>query len=343
MNIGNTRKKTLLFLLSLLLILPVLTFSPAQTAAAPAAKTKQVVGVTVATLWTSPGLARAIDAPSLTSPADIKAWTAAMNTADKRRWLTGKTETQALYGREVKVLQTKGTWVKVAVLDQATSKSSDGYPGWLPAVQLKTVPAADWEPSAGKTATVGAKTAQLYRANGQTKLLELSFGTRLPVVSESGKWIEVRTPQYGTAKLLAADVELTEPGAKTQQPTGEQLVETGKAFLGLPYLWAGVSAYGFDCSGFTGALYGYYGISLPRDASEQFRAGTAVSKANMQPGDLMFFAHNNGKGGIHHVAMYIGGGKMMHSPKAGRTVEIIPISTAGYANEFAGARRYLND
>jgi len=56
----------------------------------------------------------------------------------------------------------------------------------------------------------------------------------------------------------------------------------------------------------------------------------------------MFFATNNGKGSVHHVSMYIGNGQMMHSPKAGKTVEIISIHTSAYAKEFAGARRYLD-
>ncbi|OWA35450.1 peptidase P60 [Saccharibacillus sp. O16] len=338
MNMG---KKIALSLLALLLLLPVWAWGEGSGEAAAAAKTKTVIGVSVATLWKSTGLARSLDAPSLKAPVDLPAWTAAMNTTAKRRWLTGKTETQALYGQEVKVIQSQGSWSKVLVTNQATPKSRYGYPGWLPTAQLQTVPAEDWNADDSQ-AVIGAKTAALYQADGSRKLLELSFGTRLPVLDERGEWVEVRTPQHGTALLRKQDVKVIKAGELESQPTGEQLVETGKRFLGLKYLWAGISAYGFDCSGFTGAMYGYYGVTLPRDASEQFRAGKSVAKADLQPGDLLFYAHNNGKGNIHHVAMYIGNGKMIHSPKAGRTVEIIPMATKGYANEFAGARRYLD-
>ncbi|MCQ4087622.1 C40 family peptidase [Saccharibacillus sp. JS10] len=343
-----TRSKNRFFwILSLMLISIVLFSNIAEPVAAATAtngvKNKTVIGVSVATLWSAPGLARSLDAPSLKAPVDMTAWTAAMNTAAKRRWLTGKTETQALYGQEVKIVQTKGSWSQVVVTDQSTPKSRYGYPGWLPTVQLQSVPAAQWSRTSGNEAVVSADKANLYKSTSSSRLLELSFGTRLPVISEKDGWVNVRTPQHGTARLRSEDVKIVKIGSETQQPSGEQLVNTGREFLGLPYLWAGTSAYGFDCSGFTGAIYAYYGILLPRDASQQALAGKAVSKANLQPGDLMFFAHNNGKGKVHHVSMYIGDGKMIHSPKAGKTVEIIPISTAGYANEFSGARRYLNN
>ncbi len=58
-------------------------------------------------------------------------------------------------------------------------------------------------------------------------------------------------------------------------------------------------------------------------------------------GDLIFFAYDQGKGSVHHVGMYIGDGNMIHSPRAERSVEIIPLNTPGYIEEYAGARRYL--
>ena len=60
------------------------------------------------------------------------------------------------------------------------------------------------------------------------------------------------------------------------KPKGIELVKTGKRFAGLPYLWAGNSAYGFDCSGFTYSIYKHHGILLPRDAADQFKKGTLV-------------------------------------------------------------------
>ncbi|MEW4371066.1 NlpC/P60 family protein [Paenibacillus kandeliae] len=302
---------------------------------------KHYVNVAVATLWTQPGLARKLDQSSLSTPVDMEQWTADMNTADKRRWLTGKTETQALYGQEVRLLQVKGDWAYVAVVGQSTPKSKYGYPGWLPKQQiLTTTNGAAY--SECPTAIVKDKTAQLYGENRQSKLLTLSFNTRLPVTSTSTNgWVQVHTPDNQSAWLKSSAVDVYKQLSDIPAPTGADLVRTGKQFLGLPYLWAGISAYGFDCSGFTSTIYGFHGISLPRDASAQIKEGTAVSWSQLQPGDLMFFAHDNGKGNVHHVSMYIGNGQMMHSPKAGKTVEIISINTPAYKTEFAGARRYI--
>ena len=80
---------------------------------------------------------------------------------------------------------------------------------------------------------------------------------------------------------------------------------------------------------------------LPFREILQSRNGVAVDKEHLQKGDLIFFAHDQGKGSVHHVAMYIGDGNMIHSPRAERSVEIIPLNTPGYIEEYAGARRYL--
>ncbi|MDP4099340.1 C40 family peptidase [Paenibacillus sp. P96] len=321
------------------LIIPGSAGAAGESCAPSQAVRKHYINVSVATLWKEPSINRTLDQPSLTSPVDIRKWTASMSVS-QRRWLTGRTETQALYGQEVRLLQVKGSWVKVAVVDQATSKSQYGYPGWLPSSQVMTTTSAyDGCPFV----VVSAKTAVLYKQDKQSKALEVSFNTRLPVAAQEDSWIKVHTPAGGTAWLKAKDALVYEQAVDIPQPSGTDLVHTAKRFLGLPYLWAGGSAYGFDCSGFTSAVYAFHGIKLPRDASEQIKEGRPIALDELQPGDLLFFAYNQGKGKVHHVAMYAGDGKMIHSPKAGKTVEIIPISTPEYAQEFAGARRYIGE
>ena len=89
------------------------------------------------------------------------------------------------------------------------------------------------------------------------------------------------------------------------------LTEYAKQFLGNPYVWGGTSlTHGADCSGFVLSIFAKYGISMPRVASAQAGVGTSISADQLQPGDLIFYG---GGGGINHVAIYIGGGQVIHA------------------------------
>ena len=89
------------------------------------------------------------------------------------------------------------------------------------------------------------------------------------------------------------------------------LTEYAKQFLGNPYVWGGTSlTNGADCSGFVLSIFAKYGISMPRVAAAQATVGTSISADQLLPGDLIFY----GKGGyINHVAIYIGGGQVIHA------------------------------
>lgn len=91
------------------------------------------------------------------------------------------------------------------------------------------------------------------------------------------------------------------------------------AFLGVPYVWGGESAQGFDCSGLVQAVYNEAGVSLPRVAQSQYNAGPAVSPGQtVVPGDLVFFG--TGPGDVSHVGMFVGDGLMVDAPHTGATV-----------------------
>jgi cell wall-associated NlpC family hydrolase len=116
--------------------------------------------------------------------------------------------------------------------------------------------------------------------------------------------------------------------------SSDAIVTYAAKFQGVNYVWGGTSPSGFDCSGFVQYVYAHFGISIPRVSEDQFNFGTPVDASNLQPGDLVFF--NNKGNGPGHVGMYIGGGLMIHAPRTGDVVKIVPLSSHG---SYCGARR----
>lgn len=294
------------------------------------------VAVSVATLWVAPGGARTVDAPSAASPADPRAWVAGMTTTQKR-WLVGRLETQALYGDKVYLLETAGAWSRVAVAGQPTPRNRWGYPGWLPTRQLtRTAPAA-----APRIAVVRRPTAWLWESAGLSgRVLELSYGTRLQALRWTADAVEVALLDGRRAFVRRAAVALHEPGSAWPPLTGATLASEARRFLGLQYLWAGTSGFGFDCSGFTHAVYRALGTTIPRDGAPQAGVGRRIaSRGALLPGDLVFFRAAGGA--IHHVGMCVGGGRMIHAPSTGRPVAIVSLAAEPYRSEFAGGRRLV--
>ncbi len=129
---------------------------------------------------------------------------------------------------------------------------------------------------------------------------------------------------------LAAPAELSAPAPDARYGG---VVGIAMQYLGVPYRWGGADPSGFDCSGFLMYVYAQVGVSLPHNAAMQYGLGTAVSKEQLQPGDLVFFD------GLGHNGMYIGGGQFIHSPHSGDVVKISSLSDSWYASTWVGARR----
>lgn len=216
---------------------------------------------------------------------------------------------------------------------------------------------------ASKTMYTNTQTVNLRSSADRTSTLitQIAINTKVEVVSESNGWSKVKVngkEGYIASTLLSTTKQETSRGAeesritaankekeakkqettqtetsKTSSNSGESVVSYAKQFIGTKYTYGGTSpSTGFDCSGFTSYVYRHFGVSLPRTSGGQSGVGTAVTKANLQAGDLVIYSG--------HVAIYLGGGNVIHSPRPGKSVCIVPLNQA--ASGFSGGRRILN-
>ena len=317
------------------------TAAASPTSERPEEGDRAFVDVTVTTLWTEPDTARDVDEPSLTNPVDLDQWNENMEDTETRGWLTGKLESQAVLGSEVQITEVSGDWAHIVVPEQSTPDDERGYPGWVPIEQLVENEEFAQQVEELPSAQVTADRAWLTDAPDGDGLQEISFNTELPVLETTEEALHVALPDSSTAWLDSDDADVHADGEGPDTPDGQDLVRTGEEFLGLRYLWAGVSAFGYDCSGFTYSIYRAHGISVPRDSSDQATTGTDVEVSDLQAGDLLFFAEPGGEGQVHHVGMYIGNGEMIHAPNASTSVSIVDWDEWDSDDEFSGAKRVL--
>ncbi|WP_431030438.1 NlpC/P60 family protein [Lysinibacillus sp. LZ02] len=118
--------------------------------------------------------------------------------------------------------------------------------------------------------------------------------------------------------------------------TPKELTATAYKYIGVPYVYGGTTTSGLDCSGFTRLVFSQLGISINRTSSAQYSQGTAVSKSNLQVGDLVFY--NTSGRGVSHVGIYVGNNKFIHSGTS-TGVTVASMSTSYWATRYVGAKR----
>ncbi|MDV6377295.1 C40 family peptidase [Sporosarcina sp. GW1-11] len=288
-----------------------------------------ICAVSVAAVWTDPDAARLVDLPALDHPVQLEKWLGQLSYQERLALSTEKRiQTQLLYGESVIVEEVVGDWAKIIAISQPSQKDPRGYPGWVPLVQLSMRE----KPRVQQFVRVTARETWITELTGEP-FLRVSFNTVFPCGLPEGKRMRVWTP-HGWKLIGVSVVE------RLDEVTNPNPLTAGRKFIGLPYLWGGMSAWGFDCSGFIHNLWKACGVLLPRDACDQAETGIPVSlnQEEWKLGDLLFFSTNEDTS-ISHVGMYAGNGRMLHAPSTGKSVEQIKLVGSEYTESLCSVRR----
>jgi gamma-D-glutamyl-L-lysine dipeptidyl-peptidase len=234
---------------------------------------------------------------------------------------------QAIYGSFVTILESRGGWLKIGTWDE--------YQGWV----SSNVLAKQSRYPASQTIKVQNLFANVYQEADTTKhepIFTLPYDSRLQVLGESedNRWYKIRLVDGRDAWILQGDVILNPKNLSMKE-----MLELSHRFIGLPYLWGGVSAYGFDCSGFVQMLYKQMGVNLPRDGKPQAAWGgfVEVGRENLRPGDALYFGWDKK---ISHAGIYLGNNLYISSTAhKNPTIQIADLRDPHWRDIYITARR----
>lgn len=265
----------------------------------------------------------------LRSPAPVYRWvnTNLTHLHAGPSWLAEQLS-QLLFGWKLEILEERGRWAFV--------RQNDGYLGW--AYLPYTGPVEAPRPTHVAVSPVSQVMCE-PRADAQvtTRLLG---GTPVAVETVEGDW--ARVAMHCSGWVLVDELRSLEALPRTAAERREQIVADALEMIGVPYLWGGSSANGIDCSGFAQLLHRQLGITLPRDADMQYHAGRKVEPP-YRPGDLLFFGESGDDRSISHVAVSLGGWKIIHSSRSHNGVAIDEdlLANADLKESLVGGATYL--
>ena len=245
--------------------------------------------------------------------------------------------TTKLYkGNKVEILETSNGWHKI--------KTSNGTTGWVSASYISILQGSNSQSSYKATVNATSLNVRSGNSTSYSVITKLSKGTVVDVIeSASNGWKKIKTSNGTTGwvsgQYLTSGV-VNQPSTPSTNKV-QAVVDLAHKQIGKPYVWGAEGPNSFDCSGLTYYVYkNAAGITLPRNSRSQYGAGKAVSKSNLQPGDLIF-SSTDGTGNITHVAIYVGNGQMIHAPRSGKNVEKVSMNTSYWNKAYVGARRIL--
>ena len=259
---------------------------------------------------------------------------------------TSELVTQVLMGTPLRILKRQRSWFYV--------QSPDNYLGWMSAGLLEQMDPQRYEMWKDSEKIIVTDYHGIVYEDPSTHSLpvsNVSIGNRMIHKGQDGEWTSVALPDGRTGFLSSARVEPYDQWRQTRELTGENITSTARMFIGVPYLWGGTSAKGFDCSGLTKMVFWLNGMDLSRDASQQILMGEHVDPGsrfgNLKTGDLLFFgraATAETPERIVHVGIYLGNREFIHASYLVRINSLDPEAShfdRYEYNRFVRARRLI--
>ncbi|WP_311590480.1 C40 family peptidase [Varibaculum massiliense] len=191
----------------------------------------------------------------------------------------------------------------------------------LTVVAAAAVPASA-DATAAKRAATSVNAAELAKGTVEKLTVNAAVSSEVDKVAQAATSAQVNTPAPAAQPAQGSSSQSSSFVGRDLGPADGTVVGIAMQYQGVPYVWGGSTPSGFDCSGFVGYVYRQVGKSLPRTANAIAAAGTKLPLSQAQPGDILW--HNN------HVAIYIGGGKLIHAPKPGERVKVAPIYSSAF-------------
>jgi cell wall-associated NlpC family hydrolase len=214
------------------------------------------------------------------------------------------------------------TWDKVAACESGGNweiNTGNGYYGGLQFTE------STWAAYGGRHFAV--------RADLAGKAAQISVAEKVLNDQGPGAW-PVCGPRAGLVRGgAAAQVHTDSAPVRTVSSAASRAVAYARAALGKPYVYGATGPGSFDCSGLTQAAWRAAGVSIPRTSGAQWSGLTRVSASAVRPGDIVVYA------GGAHVALYVGGGQIIESPRPGKVVQLSPWRSYWYASNFVGVVR----
>jgi cell wall-associated NlpC family hydrolase len=204
------------------------------------------------------------------------------------------------------------------ILEQAASASVAAAQAQATAQQAAVDAQAQYDAVAGQQAALQAEVDE-YRAAFE----QLSAQEKQAAIASHDRGNERASRSVERAEVPAGGPVVADRAA------AQTAIDVAMAQRGKPYVWAAGGPGSYDCSGLTSYAFRAAGINLPHSSAAQSRMGQAVSRDQLQPGDLVFFYSP-----VSHVGIYIGNGQMVHAPTSGDVVKVAPLMSG-----FSGARR----